>query len=572
MLELSENTKHAMNQQSRRSFLKTITSNAAILAAAAGTSLPAIASSNRQMNNGAQFSARDKRVLNAKLIRQRAMKAALDQEIPIHENNGEELDYPYIASFTKGMVHNELGEVDLKCWKMFAKAIESGKYEDFEKIPLSHRRLKNPLAGLCYELEGADPTLYRMKPAPRIDAPENSAEMAELYWEALCRDVPFREYENSQVINDAAGDLSKFTDLKAPKNFAGLSASQIFRGNTIGDSIGPYVSQFLYLDIPVSIPFLDGQNPIWTLEQRTQTVEAGRNYLCDYSSWLSSNNGDLPKEYPKYDPVKRYIRNGRDFANAVHQDFPWQFAIHAAYLLYNLKFPYDDGIPYSTSKYMEGFATFGYPHLMANIAEASVRAARAVWFQKWWVHRRLTESFGGRIHNHLRKAADYSMINGEILNSTVLEKIFELNAKQNGDGTYLLPQVYPEGSGLHPAYASGHAAMIGAAVTILKAWFDEDIVMPPPVVPNEDGTELEPYSREFMELTVGGELDKLASNIALARNWAGIHWRSDATQGLELGERVAIQLLKEQMLTYCEPVRFRFRRFNGTQEIINSMK
>jgi hypothetical protein len=125
----------------------------------------------------------------------------------------------------------------------------------------------------------------------------------------------------------------------------------------------------------------------------------------------------------------------------VHIDLPWQFAINAAYILLNRKIPYDAGNPYNSPSKMDGFATFGYPHLMALIAEAGVRAARAVWFQKWWVHRRLRpETFGGRIHNHLRAAANYAMIDKEILNSSVLDKILHANESQplGKKATYLL--------------------------------------------------------------------------------------------------------------------------------------
>ena len=39
--------------------------------------------------------------------------------------------------------------------------------------------------------------------------------------------------------------------------------------------------------------------------------------------------------------------------------------------------------------------------------------------------------------------------------------------------TYLLSQVYPEGSPNHPTYTSGHATVAGACATILKAFFDK---------------------------------------------------------------------------------------------------
>jgi hypothetical protein len=65
-------------------------------------------------------------------------------------------------------------------------------------------------------------------------------------------------------------------------------------------------------------------------------------------------------------------------------------------------------------------------------------------------------------------------------------------------------------------------------------------------------------------MTVGGELNKLAGNISLFRNAAGVHWRSDHTESILLGERVAIQLLQELSLTFNEDdAFFQFTRFDG---------
>ncbi len=42
-----------------------------------------------------------------------------------------------------------------------------------------------------------------------------------------------------------------------------------------------------------------------------------------------------------------------------------------------------------------------------------------------------------------------------------------------------------------------------------------------------------------------GELNKLASNIAMGRNFAGIHYRADADLGISLGESIAISCLQD---------------------------
>jgi hypothetical protein len=78
-------------------------------------------------------------------------------------------------------------------------------------------------------------------------------------------------------------------------------------------------------------------------------------------------------------------------------------------------------------------------------------------------------------------------------------------------GTWLLPQAFPEGSPLHPAYNAGHATVAGACVTLLKFYFNEDYVLPNPVKPDAAGLNLLPYSGP--PLTVGGELNKVKTRV-----------------------------------------------------------
>jgi hypothetical protein len=138
--------------------------------------------------------------------------------------------------------------------------------------------------------------------------------------------------------------------------------------------------------------------------------------------------------------------------------------------------------------------------------------------------------------------------------SAVLPKIFQHNATSNSPdpGSYLLPQAWPEGSPTHPSYGAGHATVAGACVTILKAWFKEEDPIFEPMRPNEsdDGQTLEPLPPGGPTLTVGGELNKVAANIAIGRNWGGVHYRSDYTESIVLGENVALGILQEQSLCY----------------------
>jgi hypothetical protein len=168
------------------------------------------------------------------------------------------------------------------------------------------------------------------------------------------------------------------------------------------------------------------------------------------------------------------------------------------------------------------------------------------------------EAYAGLVYNKLINKIDYP-IHSELLNSRALAESF------NTFGTYLLPHAYPEGAPFHSAYTAGSASIAGVSATLLKAFFDENFVIPNPVVPDpNDPTKVIPY--RGVPLTVGGELNKFAVNYTFGRSLAGIHWRSDIAAGLALGEEVAISILKDERLGFNERFDgFTFTKFDGTK-------
>ena len=65
-------------------------------------------------------------------------------------------------------------------------------------------------------------------------------------------------------------------------------------------------------------------------------------------------------------------------------------------------------------------------------------------------------------------------------------------------------------------------------------------------------------------LTLGNEINKLANNIALGRDAAGVHYRSDSVNGLFVGEEQALGLICDYSRTYNERFDgFLFSTFRG---------
>jgi hypothetical protein len=558
--------------QDRRSFMKRLlaagaTANLAGLAL--GDSAHAESSRGREPRMEAPDTCGDanQRALRAYQIRQQAALAEYQLPLPAHPDNGDEDLYPdKIGSFTKGLPHNSLGEVDLHAYQLYVRALASGEPGDFERIPLGTSNpatrypLVNPQAGLAFDLEGADSHSFYLPSAPTIGSDEENGEILENYWMALTRDVPFGEYDTNPLTRQAAADLSRMSDFRGPKEGGQVTTGTLFRGPLPGCLTGPYLSQFLWLPVPFGADYV---------EQQMLTAVPGLDFMTTYSEWLNIQNGALPQASQQLDTTRRYMRNGRDLGQWVHKD-----VLHQAYFLAMLTLsqpatsdphssglgaPFDAGNPYTHSLTQTGFGTFGAPHIATLLPEVSTRALHAVWFQKWFVHTRLRpEAYAGLIQNQLvNPALQYSFATPELLQSPVFDI---LNAK---NGSFLLPMAFPEGSPLHPSYGAGHATVAGACVTILKAWFDESFVIPNPVQVSSDGLSLQPYSGP--PLTLGGELNKLAANIGMGRNMAGVHWRSDAVESFKLGEALAISILRDQRPTYNENFNgFSLTRFDGT--------
>jgi hypothetical protein len=245
----------------------------------------------------------------------------------------------------------------------------------------------------------------------------------------------------------------------------------------------------------------------------------------------------------------------------VHRDFSFQAFMNAALIALRMGGERGDDVlsptnPYRGSRTQFGDITFGNKNLLSMLAQASLLAQKVAYYQKWQIHRRARpECIGGRIDVHLTGRKSYD-IHPAVLHSEALGRIKAAN------DSFLLPSAYPEGCPTHPSYPAAHAVNAGACATVLKAFLDESYEMRLPVQASADGTQLEPWSGETLRL--GGEIDKLASNIALARDAAGVHFRSDSIEGLRLGEAVAIGLLADYSRTYSERFDgFIFTQFDG---------
>jgi hypothetical protein len=334
------------------------------------------------------------------------------------------------------------------------------------------------------------------------------------------------------------------------------------------------------------------------IDQRVPVAHEKKDYMTDWSDWLkvqdglnTRNNGEL------FDCTKprRFIITPRDLATYVHDDALYEAYLNACLILIGMSAPRDPAFGQLSGeagvflnslnvsdefadpleahrRHTEGFALYGGPHILTLVTEVATRALKAVRFQKFNTHIRLRpEALAARIEKAAAIEAAHPQI-GTPFTTLAGELAGTISAVQSATGSTnaLLPMAFQEGSPMHPSYGAGHATVAGACVTILKAFFDTNAVFvrrtenekaqdkfavykdgdqAVQYVPDSTGEKLVcTLGGDF--LTLEGELNKLAANISIARNMAGVHYYTDYYDSLRMGEQIAIGILEEQALCY----------------------
>ena len=469
------------------------------------------------------------------------------------------------GTYTKALPHDSVGRVDLTAFATFTKALNSGKFSDFQNISMGGTHtLNGPQAGLCFSLETLDGAQFGqpiVPPAPTTASDQNATELLEHYWASLLRDVAFSDYDSDTTAGDAATELGAQSTYFGPRNGSNqVTPDLLFRGAFPGETLGPYLSQLFVK------PTALGAQPI---SQQLVTYQPEIDYMTSFSDWLKVQNGVSTGLHNMVDPTLRYPRNGRDLSAYTHVDVLYQAYFTAFLVLGTIGAPSNPGNPYLGSPSENGFGTFGGPDFAGALTEVAIKALNAVWYQKWFVHLRpRPEATGGQVQLIMTGQQNMTdvTLSQVILGSQGLQQSF------NKYGTWLLSQAFPEGSPTHPSYPTGHGVVAGACITVLKFFFDGTFVIPDPVMPSSDGLSLLAYTgADAGDLTVNGELNKLGHNVSFGHGiHAGIHWRSDTDTSLLLGEAVALSFLRDKARTYNEPFTVTLTKFDGTTATITN--
>jgi len=508
--------------------------------------------------------------------------------------------YYYNGSFHKGFTHdpNDGHLSQSSNYEIMRDSILCNNQQELANLALDPNavmKLVNPLSSLSTVLIGKPQCLLCIDVPPVLSSPEAAAEMVELYCMSLMRDAPFVNY----LVNQA-----KMPSVLTFMNTAGVlnnlmyraqgpvTRQNIFRGPSIYDQYGPYISQLLLLRIPYNYKTIKQKHfrfvpkiiALGQVEWGVNTTEAIQ---------IQNANIDALPPIIELDISRGYIHSGRALAEFVHNEPPYQVFLNASLILASLGAQPNPGFPVYPNQ--TAFITgCGGPILQSMLGIACAEALRHVFFWKWAVYRRLRPDvmalwidniLNGRVSN----VPNYG-IDDVVLTNPVLSDIEAANSFYGPGTFYTLPMTYREGAPLHPSYPAGHAAIAGACCTILKIFFNAEqswsslpgvqtasltkgIVNP--VIANAIGSQLIHYTGTDASLmTINTELDKLASNASFGRCWAGIHYRSDIVQGLRLGEQVAVHVMEDSLsamvennLNHTVP-KITFRKFDNTFETI----
>jgi hypothetical protein len=496
-------------------------------------------------------------------------------------DNGDAARYTdYSGIYSKSLLHDSLGIPNYAAAQSLITALRTGTHDDFNNIIMGtpnggpNSKLNGPQGALAFDLQGLDSHATIIPPAPTTRSAQMAAEQVEHYWGSLLVDVPFIEYESSQLVAQACADMNNMSFLQSSANTSfpyPVTPKNLFRGrfqSGDGNVVGPLVSQLMLQPCYYGAQFLD---------QRYRTClpldRGGHDYMTSVTEYqLVQNGGDSGRRLD-FDPIPRYLASGRDLTCYTNVDVLYQAYFTGFLVLAGLGAAPNPGNPYIGSHSEKAFGTLGGPDAAGTLGKMATRALKASWYHKWIKDLKYRpEEYGALVHARMTNTSPMPQaateLHADVLNSAAVAQTFSKY------GTYLLPQAFPEGSPTHPCYPTGHGTVGGACATLLKFFFNgaqklrpllqaagSDIMQASP-----DGLTLVPYTgNDRDDIDINGELNKIAWNVSTGHGiHSGIHFRSSTYWSILLGEQVAISILNDKARCYNEPFSISIRKFDGS--------
>jgi hypothetical protein len=522
-------------------------------------------------------------------------------------------DYTFVENpenrnllFSKAFLHyvasNDIKVVNEEDYKNFIDHMLSQSGDKLAEIkinPASIMKYVDPNIKYTMALDIKCPFYFPWVAPPIIGSQLNKIDIFEIYFMSWVRDLPFFLYDKPNFLSDKLnkavlylnqlnGSNQEFkTNLYYPQ--FPVTPNNIFRGRAPGDIIGPYVSQFLFYDAYVNYNTSLPSNNYFKGFMPKIADNSKRHFMynspdADYvvnglgrgpfgvqeAEYLKITNGQpnllsKPTNFQPFTTKQRHVLTGRDLAAVVHADYPCELPLKALEILLSYKAKGKAGV-FNDSNIGKGITTFvqfSGPEVHNSIGQIAKEALRVVCFFKYHWMRLRPEELAAKINYQSKDAKSSSDLKNFFNDALVNEILGEIKMANNNESLHM-PVVYPEGCPLHPSYPAGHAVIGAACNSYIKAMYDDSALFSsilPPVEVQADisnkidfanlETKLVNLPKEVADkMTIGGELDKLTSNIAFGRNIAGIHYRSDAEYSFMLGELIAANFIQCKINDY----------------------
>ncbi len=503
-------------------------------------------------------------------------------------NDGSDDYYPYV--FGKTLDHNATsGFVKKSDIDPLIEAVKMNTQDLLALIPRhanAVRKLEGVPVANALNNEGKQPHAIDLT-VHAIDSGEMMFEMMEVYAMRLLRDTPFADWDGDDTVATVVSELNKYaSDITAPVIGTTITTQTLLRGNHSHETIGPYISQFLLH------PFHYGNLPM----TQKYYLENDAHSMLSMAGWLGVQQGVTGDTLSDISGTLKYIYSPRMLGSIVHRDPFFQFYYNAALILntYGVGTVGYDNSDVNSSVWSDG----GSPAALSALAEVSAGALHTAWRMKYGLTLRIRpEVLAQRItvaNNNATLRANVDKLNtiktNADIGSGILSLVNSLNISNGGEvlggQNYYLDVLFQEGSPTHPSCPAGHALVAGACTTVLKAMVathDSEGVRIPWVsgsrlayIADASGDSLNVYSGEDVSsMTIVGELNKLASNISLGRDFAGVHYREDGTKGMLAGEEYAISFLQDKIKEYGAQANgmfggFDLEKFDGTRILIKA--
>jgi hypothetical protein len=511
-------------------------------------------------------------------------------------SNGTHDLCPYL--FSKTLEHDRVTSFPLcahvdKIIEAVSAPPEAKMFNAIQLAPDCERKLEAPQSSWDGMLMTSPATTTAT--ATKVTDPKFGFEIAEVFAMALLRDKPFATWANDADVQQVMDVLNSYPQKSsAPLEGGVITTNTLMRGAGSDETIGPYayttkigaaipritltltltryVSQYLVQ------PFDYGNLKV---KQRF-AIENDPHEPTDWDEFIKIQDGKMPKSTPAMNG-RSYTHSPRILGGNVHNDPLFQFYYNAALISFGCGIgPLGMTGTFDNST-ISGFTQGGGPDLLSAVTGVAISALKAGWWHKWQQAMRIRpEAVGGLLEFCKNNGAACEEVDGlrpmyDEFRQGLKNMTLAFTGRLGGGETLLLATQYPEGSPTHPAWPAGHATVAGACVTVLKAMLKthnankEKLSWPRgkcTPLEAQQKKELSPYrGADKGDLTIVGELNKLASNAALGRNFAGVHFRSDGDQGLAIGEQIAIQYLKSKLQEYALRSAlnsFTLEKFDGT--------